>query len=233
MLLPDWTAALRALLLDTSAPYLWPDAPLARCITDACTAYSYLFPRLVRTVYDVAAGQQEIALSPAAGLAPGSPPTPPPPGPAAADLIRVLGVELPPGLPLPEDAWPSTPAAPSLASRSPQGYRWTPQLLRLRVPAAGAEVGAGTLAVVARQTWDTPTAAAAWNGPPSADGLVLLLAQRRAYGLLAGWQARAQGTAPATIPSGSSNSHIDLPPLLAALEIEIKREIEARQAAGG
>jgi len=225
MTLPDLIAELRDHLRDSAPPLLWSDAVLGRVVTDAADEYSYLLPRAVRMTYDLAAGQQEVALFPlaAAGLGPALPPAP-----AVADLIRVLGVELPPGTPLPADSPRSTPPAASTASRSAQGYRATPTRLRLRRPAAGPEVGPARLVIEATQTWDTPSATVAWNGPPTDGGLVLLIAKRHAYGLLAEWQAREQGIDGEFAPSGTLNIQLNLPPILAALDHQIDLALTAR-----
>ncbi len=228
MTLPDLIAELRDHLRDTDPPLLWSDAVLGRVVTDAADEYSYLCPRAVRMTYDISDGQQEVALFPLLALGLG--PTLPPSAPAVADLIRVLGVELPPGTPLPADNPHSTPPAASTGSRSAQGYRATPTRLRLRRPASGPEVGPAHLVIEATQTWDTPSASVAWNGPPTDCGLVLLIAKRHAYGLLAEWQAREQGIDGEFAPSGTLTIQLTLPPILAALDHQIDLALNARLA---
>src|SRR5947199_1868860 len=116
--LTDLTGRLRAALLDTVAPYLFTDASLQQAIADAVNEHSFFYPRSVRTLYDVATGQQEWALYPltVGGVI----------GPTSdVDLIAVVGVEFPAGTPIPLDGWGSTPAAPTTSSRTANGYRWT------------------------------------------------------------------------------------------------------------
>ena len=223
--LGDFTTALRAQLLDATAPYLWSDTVLEACTVDAVRQHSFLFPRSSLQAYDVTAGQQTITLSPSNAAET-------PDVTANGEVFAVLGVELPAGTPIPLDRWDSTAASRSSASRTANGYRWQGKFLRLRNPAAGAEVGPGTLSVEIWQTWDEPDAATTpWNGPRADYSLVLLLAKRAAYQLLAEWQAREQGIDPqtVTVPTGDQLvGHIDVAAILAALEVQITRELTLR-----
>src|SRR5439155_11396771 len=99
--------------------------------------------------------------------------------------------------------------------------------------ASGAEVGAAALVVVLAQTWTLPDATNGWNGPASDVSLLLLLAKRNAYQSLAEWQVREQGLSTPTVGSGNTNVHIDVPPILAALEVQIQRAIALRAPRGG
>jgi hypothetical protein len=218
----DLVAALRTALGDTTIPYLWDDPTLEQCVADAVNEHSFEYPRLTYGRYALTAGQQEVALAPVGGAGLPDPAAP-------SDLVAVVGVELPPGTPIPADAWGSAAPAGAAASRAAQGYRARPGVVRLRVPASGAEVGPATLVVAATQTWDLPdTGGTAWNGPAADLSLLLLLARRAAYQTLAEWQARAQGLTTPTIAGTSSNVHIDVPPILAALEVQIRRALDLR-----
>lgn len=220
--MPDLVSALRTALGDTAGPpFLWDDATLAQCVTEAVNEHSWLYPRLTAGLYAVGVGQQEVAL---AAVGPGGGPDPA----APAALLAVVGVELPVGTPIPADAWGSTAAAGAAASRARQGYRSRYGVLRLRVPASGAETGPAALLVAATQTWDAPDATTPWNGPLPDLALLVLLARRAAYQLLAEWQARAQGLTTPTIAGSSTNVHIDVPPILAALEVQITRALALR-----
>jgi len=95
----------------------------------------------------------------------------------------------------------------------------------------GAETDANALVVAATQTWDLPDDGGnTWNGPSADLSLLLLLARRNAYQQLAEWQARAQGLTTPTIAGSSSNVHLDVPPILAALEVQIRRALDLRTA---
>src|SRR5438067_2372286 len=99
--LADFVMQLRALLLDAVPAYLWPDDPLKAAVISGITEHSFLFPRYTRMTYDVGVNQQEFDLA-ALGAETG------PSNPGWDDsvgIIDVVGVELPPGRPLPTDDW--------------------------------------------------------------------------------------------------------------------------------
>ncbi|HMA37331.1 MAG TPA: hypothetical protein VKY74_22960 [Chloroflexia bacterium] len=230
--LAELRAALRASLIDLESPPLWPDAVLDGCLDEAIAAHSYLFPWPTTVVFDVAPGAQLFVVYPLITAGPGPPgygPAPLLPS-AAADLISIQAVELPLGTPVPPDPWQSTDPANSGSGRYRQGYRWRANLLQLRNPASGPEVGPGRLRLAILQTYWRPAAPAdVWNGPAGDQSLLILLAKRAAYQLLAEWQARTQGLTPATVPGPGLNLHLAIPPILAALEVQIARAITLRQ----
>ncbi len=223
-------AMLRAALLDTTAPLLWSDMALDGAIDEAVTAHSYQFPCPVAARYSLGPGQQVVNIVPTDPALPEDVPVPV--GTINCDVIGVQRAELPVGTPLPPDPGQSTDPAASGSARYRQGYRWRGHTLVLHNPASGDEVGSYTLRVEYLQTYniplDTPITIA-WNGPDSDVPLLLLLAKRAAYQLLAEWQIRTQGATPPTLPSGSSLAHIAVPPILAALEVEIARALAYRR----
>lgn len=220
--LADWRARLRIALGDGTSPYLWDDDTLDQCTLTAITDHALLLPHLVRRAYSVVLGAQEFALTVT----------------TAGDLLGVVGVELA-GVPLPLRDLQSTGPARSAASRAvradglPQGYSVRDVTLRLRQPASAAETGTNVLVVWQVETYALPDSGTVWTGPVSDVPLVLLLARRAAYQILAEWQARTQGLTTPTIASGSTNVHLDIPPILAALEVEIQRALDLRKARVG
>jgi hypothetical protein len=221
--LPDLRAALRALLLDTATPTVWPDAALDACLWEAVAAHSYRFPCEATLLFDVGESATTFLLGAGDGLDSVTPMT------SGADLIAVQRVDLPVGTPIPEDPRPITDPSGTASPAPGQAYRWRGGSLTLRRPATGAEVGPGRLRVETLQTYQRPSAdgAVLWNGPLSDRSLVLLLAQRGAYGLLAAWQARDPALLGAAPPTGHA---ADLPGALAALDAEIARAVAARRA---
>lgn len=221
----DFITDLRRQLLDTVAPFVWADQTLALCVVEACNEHSLIYPRMVRGVADVINGQQEFDLWPVVASGLMDAPTPV----DNAEVIALVGVELPAGTPICEDRWNSTTPARSTSSRGTQGYRWRQGLIRLRNPASGLEVGGGKLVIELIQTWNSPiNEGDSWNGPESDRGLILMLARRNAYQMLAEWQIREQGVGAETIPSGNTWLHIDIAPILAALEVQITRALDVR-----
>ncbi|MGI8587709.1 MAG: hypothetical protein ACR2M0_08495 [Chloroflexia bacterium] len=217
---------LRSSLLDITPPLLWTDDVLNQCIAEAVTTHSLLFPFAATVDLPVALGQQSFSIYPVQN--PGL--LPPPVG--EADLLAVQGVELPVGQPIPQDPWQSTDPAGSASSRYRQGWRVRSNTLTLRNPASGNEIGPATLRVELLQTWNLPDdgSGSSWNGPVHDVPLLVLLSKRSAYQYLAEWQARDQGITPALAPSGSgANLHIDVPPILVALEVQIDRALKLRQ----
>lgn len=235
--LADWEARLReALLIVPGLPVTWGDDTLGSCALAGITDHSFLFPWLTRATYVVDDGQQDWLIYPVSGPTTDPAPVSNPEATSAADLIAVVGVELPRGTPIPQGAFTTTPPAGSAASRAlradaqAQGYVWHAGQLHLRQPATGDEVGDDQLLVTQAQTWLLPDLdnTIAWNGPVADVPLVLLLAKRAAYETLAEWQVRIQGFDPATIIAPDTNIHIDVPPILAALEVQIARALELR-----
>lgn len=223
----DLRLGLRQALRDTAAPPLWTDEVIDQCIDEAVAGHSLLFPQ-PRTVYAaLAAGARAVVLYPVTDpgiTALSATPT------AAADLIAVQAVELPVGTPIPEAPAQSTDPAGSGSTHYRQGWRWRGHTIELRNPAAGAEVGTGTMRIDFLQTYNRPDdAGITWDGPNLDVPLLLLLAKRAAYQALAEWQVRAQGLAPATVDDSLANIHLDVSPILADLERQIATAIRLRQ----
>jgi hypothetical protein len=224
--LPAFRAALRAALRDETVPYTWPDSALHSCLWEATEAYAYAFPAQATLVYDLAAGQTGVALYAADG--PDGPlgPTPGPPTPGAgnADLIAVQRVELPAGTPIPEDPRQAADPADSSPGATSQAWWARDGFLALRYPASGAEVGAGTLRVEVLQTYNRIDEAGLfpWNGPTNDQALILALARRTAYALLAEWRARDPSLGPTPAP--------DLAPILAAADTALAQAFTLRRA---
>ena len=227
--LSELVALLRPVLMDSVAPYQWPDAALQQAIQEATAQHSFLFPRERRLAYDVTAGLTAIAIypvdtapsvlsDPPAGLETGDDAGPA--GGGQAQLISVQRVELPPGTPLPEDGGQTTDPAASGSTTYTQGYRWRDGFLYFRNPASGDEVGSLKLIVELLQTYSQPDAAGSykWDGPVHDLPLLLALAQRAAYQQLATWQARDL----------VDTSKANVPAILAGLETEITRAIRIR-----
>jgi hypothetical protein len=215
--------ALRDVLADTGAA-IWPNAALDHAIGEAVAEHSYLFPKRCYLLTSVTAGAQEFALTPGMDPLAGTD--------VDSEIIAVQGVELPVGTRIPEDPRQSTPPPSGGSCAYRQGYFVRDRLLCLTNPASGTEIGTNTLKVYALRTYNLPNAAGTipWDGDNKDQPLLLLLAARRAYTLLAGWKAAAQvDQTTVTDPDSHAAINISIPAALAALDREITAAIRLRQ----
>jgi len=204
--LTDLRGQLRGLLLDSTAPQVWSDAVLTHCLAEAIAEHSFQFPAQAVAALSLSAGQTAVPLyALPAELPQADPADPTGSATQAAQILGVLRVELPAGIVLPDDPGQATDPAASGSAQYRQAYRWRAGWIYLRNGASGAEVGAGTLRVELLQTWSVPNEAGTitWDGPQYDLPLILLLAKRTAYQILAEWRARddklAQGIDPSLV----------------------------------
>ncbi len=226
---------LRGLLYDAMQPYVWDDALLDEALDGAIARHSALFACLQTFRVGVSPAQKEFqvyavvdanAEIPPEGSNVGTPQY----GAAYADLLGIESVELPPGNPLAEDAWPTLLRPGSYA----QAYRarMLPGVaqLTLRNGASRAEVGARMLQVNIRQTWNRPSenGYVAWNGPVQDEPLLYLLSRRGAYGSMAELNERNAYVA----EPGERTPTLNIIAVLAGLDAEIASEIAVRRGRG-
>ncbi len=191
--LPVLRSQLRDLLLDAVGPQVWSDSALTHCLYEAIAEHSFQFPAQVTAKFSLSAGQTEVPLYALPSQLPQALPLDPT-GAAtqAAQILGVLRVELPVGTVLPDDGGQATDPAASGSAIYRQAYRWRAGWIYLRNAAGGPEVGADTMRVELLQTWSVPSedGTITWDGPAHDLPLLLLLAKRTAYQLLAEWRAR-------------------------------------------
>lgn len=202
--LPVLRAGLRAVLLDTVPPYVWPVGLLDEALLEAVAEHGYLFPQQVRHKYETVLGQQ----------------TQVPRVEPAATLIAVQWVELPVGTPLPEDPRQSTDPAGSGSLRYKQAWWHRGGAVYFHNPLSGREVGVNVLVIEHTQTWGRPGLTDEWSGSVADLPLLSLLAQRRAYTQLIALLAR-------DLAPGAERWN--LPAILGSLDAEIARAIRTRQ----
>jgi hypothetical protein len=182
---------LRRALLDLVDPYTWDDATLTACLQQAAVEHGYAFPALVARRFNVTDGLQAFDVTTMALQAAEDDTT----TSVNCQVVVVTRVELPTGTVLPEDPGQSSDPAGSRSARYKQGYRVRGGHLTFTNPAAGDEVGTGTLRIEWLQTYSMPDDSdplndIPWNGPGTDLPLLLLYAKRAAYQRLGEWQAR-------------------------------------------
>jgi hypothetical protein len=202
-------------LIDDSGGTLWNNDQLNQGLWEGVAQHSYLFPAPNRVKYTTVAGMTEQLVTNTAGTR----------------FLGVGRVELPAGTPIPEDPRQSSDPAGSSSARYRQAWWWRNGTVYFRNALVGAEVGANLLIIEHLETYVFPDAAdvRAWSGSEWDLSLLMLLAQRSLWQELAGRQAGGQGLTTPTIAGTSTNVHIDIPPILAALEVEIARALMARR----
>jgi hypothetical protein len=154
-------ARLRQELGDEGAVKTWTDAYLDNLLIEANDWYSRQFPRKTTAYRDVLAGDRTFDVASAYGI---------------------VSVECPAGNPIPEDptAITSDPT-PYSAQRYRQAYAVFGDVLYLRNPAGGQEVGTSNLAMLVLLPWDRPDPVEPWNGPEDDEKLLILWAAREAW----------------------------------------------------
>lgn len=209
---------LRALLLDSVAPYVWPTTALDQVILQALGEYSDNFPKVTQYTTMLALNQREIVFTPAMESAYPSPNS-------NGEILEIWRVELPTNTPIPNDPQQTAPREESTT----QGWYVFGKTLRLTNGASVAESTPNSILVYATRSWDVPNDVAFpsntdWNGPDRDRPLVLRLAQRGAYGRLAEWLTRDQASVPNTVRTLS-----DIAGVIAALDAELTSSLNARR----
>ena len=157
----EMLARLRQELGDEGAVKTWSDAYLDNLLIEANDWYSRQFPRKTTAFRDVGEGDRTFDV---------------------ANIYGIVSVECPAGKPIPEDptAITSDPT-PYSAQRYRQAYSVFGDVLYLRNPAAGQEVGPSNLAMLVLMPWDRPDPVEQWNGPEDDEKLLILWAAREAW----------------------------------------------------
>ena len=194
-------ARLRQELGDTGAVTVWSDSLLDSLLVESTAWYSRLWPMQTNAYRDVAVGQRVFDV------------------PAGA--IGVVGVECPPGRPLPQEASGTigAPAAPQAAGTGKrQSWSLWGGSLYLGNPASGDEVGASTLVMRVLLPGDRLDPVEDWDGPEDDERLLVLWAATEAWAWLDG-QDQKRGR------PGKSGSQT------ARYAEQLEREVSARRRA--